>query len=104
MADFMRIGGIVQIIGGILLGILMGNMDGWLVGFYWWIAGMFGGIVFIAISLLFEAIGRIEHNLYNLTNAYFTQNPDASKPPKALGSSRSSLSKMSNYQMGRTEE
>lgn len=119
MADFLRVAGIVQLIGGLLLGILMGNMDGmplfggdgqfttdfrWSVGLFWWIAGVIGGIVFLALSLLFEAIGRIESNVYSLTTAYFRQNPSEALPSKPLGTSRSSLTKMTNYKMGRTEE
>jgi hypothetical protein len=113
----MRVAGIVQLIGGVLLGILMGNMDGlplfgsdftsdfrWSVGLFWWVAGAFGGIVFLALSLLFEAIGRIENNVYSLTTAYFRQNPSEAIPFKPLGTSRSSLTKMTNYKMGKTEE
>lgn len=119
MSDFLRVGGIVQLIGGLLLGFIMGHLDGyplfggdgqfesdfrWSIGLFWWIAGAFGGIVFLALSLLFEAIGRIEHNVYSLTNAYMRNNPSEAEPPKALGTSRSSLTKMANYKMGRTEE
>jgi hypothetical protein len=67
-------------------------------------SGAFGGIVFLALSLLFEAIGRIENNVYSLTTAYFRQNPSEAMPFKPLGTSRSSLTKMTNYKMGKTEE
>jgi uncharacterized protein YacL len=103
MADFMRITGIIQIIGGIILGLILGNMYGsWSVAFC--IVVVLNGVLFIAISIMMESIQRMEDKIYQLSKAYFQNNPSEHSSPKALGNSRSSLSKMTHYKMGQTEE
>ncbi|MDF2671030.1 MAG: hypothetical protein K0R67_3336 [Paenibacillus sp.] len=104
MAGFMRAIGLIQIIGSILVGLVIGNMDGWSIAFVCWVSGILGGVVFIAIATMMESIQRIEDNVYQLSRAYFHANPNEQAPPQALGSSRSSLNKMSQYKMGKTEE
>ncbi|WP_127585379.1 hypothetical protein [Paenibacillus koleovorans] len=119
MASFMRTAGVAQIVGGLLLGLLFGNLDGyplfggegqfvsgfrWSVAFACWVAGCVGGIAFVAIGELMDSMQRVEENVYRLSIAYFEQNPNAAKQPKPLGSSRSSLDKLSKYRMGKSKD
>jgi hypothetical protein len=98
--------GIGQIIVGLLLGFLAGNQDGFhlFAALGWWLGGFISGVAFIALALMFEVVERIDLNLFNLLKAYTRNNPPEPVTTKSLGNSRSSLSKLSSYRMGKLDQ
>jgi hypothetical protein len=53
---------------------------------------------------MFEVVERIDSNLFTLLQAYTRNNPPEPVTAKSLGNSRSSLSKLSSYRMGKLDQ
>jgi hypothetical protein len=98
--------GIGEIIVGLLVGFVAGNQDGFhlFTALGWWVGGFVSGVAFIALALIFETLERVESNLFTLLQAYKRSNPTEPVTTKSLGNSRSSLSKLSSYRMGKLDQ
>jgi hypothetical protein len=98
--------GIGEIIVGLLLGFVAGNQDGFhlLAALGWWIGGFVSGVAFIALALMLEVVERIDSNLFTLLQRYTRNNPPEPVTAMSLGNSRSSLSKLSSYRMGKLDQ
>ncbi|CAI6086240.1 hypothetical protein [Cohnella sp. JJ-181] len=97
----------LSIIVGIISGFVLGN--GVFDGFGWglaitrWISGAIAGIVLFAIGMILENVEDTNERVRNLEYELLQKNVSPPLPTK-LGNSKANLSKLSGFQIGKSED